>query len=243
MNENAWQQQNPRIKGSFGGSTKASEQGPKSVGRRNCGEVRSPQNETGLPWKEGAHASSGVRSRLTPSASQIHRGGKKSPPKQTPSHSPRYEETQSLPRGAGRGQGRAPCQGGTKSSPGMRQPHILFRGPHTQARRGSSLSRGVPQRLTPLGVPRKADRSSHILPTYVAGWGVVTQSQPVPGYVLRDSSQMRGTPEPHTPQSGGTDPPQLRGPPDAHTALTDPLTPSHGRGRGQSHSPTALRGV
>lgn len=177
MNENARQRQNPRVKGSFGGSTKPSVQGPKQCGARNCWEVRSPQNERGYPRRrEPTQALEFTPADyLMPSTSQTTPWWEeKPPPKWIPSHSPRHEETQTLPRGAGRGQGGAPCQGAPRPpqpSPGMGQTHIPFREPHTRMRRGSSLSAEGSHRPSRSSEPpaKRGDRSSHILPTYVAG--------------------------------------------------------------------------
>lgn len=169
MNENAWQQQNPRIKGSFGGSTKASVQGPKSVGRRNCGEVRSPQNETGLPWKEGAHASSGVRSCLTPSASQIHRGGKKSPPKADPVPlTPIRGGTEPAQR-SGQRPGTSPLPGGHQIlSWDAAAPHPLPWAPHTGEEGQQPQQRGPTKAHAPRSPPQGRQILSH--PPYIRGW-------------------------------------------------------------------------
>lgn len=63
MNENARQQQNSRIKGLFGGSTKPSVQGPKERGAPKLLRGVLAPKRTGVPQNERAHASSGVHSR------------------------------------------------------------------------------------------------------------------------------------------------------------------------------------
>lgn len=95
-----------------------------------------------------------------------------------------------------------------QSSPGMGQTHIPFREPHTQMRRGSSRSRGVLQTLTPLRVSRKAGGQSLSHPPYIRGWRGGSHTVPVRDGVRETGPlQLRCTPDPHIPQSEGTDTP------------------------------------
>lgn len=230
MNENARQQQNPRIKGSLGGSTKASVQGAKqrrgSQTAESCDQPK--MNGAALQGESPRKLWSSLPlSPSRPAHPRARRGGKESPSRAEP-----------VPLTPTRGGRRRACpeeQGPPPSSPGMGQTHIPFPGPSHAHEEGQQ-----PQQRSPTDpqAPR-SDRSSHIPPTDVAGHS----HSPSP-CVPWDPSQPRGTPH---PQSEGTDlPPQLRGTPEPHRAQcggTDPLTASQSRGRGQSHSAAPLRGV
>lgn len=254
MNENARQRQNPRAKGWFGGFTKPPVQGAKRL--RNCREVRSPQNLRGCPKRREPRQAPefGPADRLTPAHPRPHRGGKKSPPKEDPVPlTPTRGDTDPARR-SGQRPGMSPLPGGRPrhhhNPPSWHgaDPHIPFRGPHTQMRRSSSLSRGVPQTLTPLRIPRKAGEQILSHPSYIRGWRegeVVTQSQSLTGCVRRDPPA-DGHPRPSHPSEWGDRPRSAKGSPrPSHSSVwgTDTLTASHGRGRGKPHSPTPLRGM
>lgn len=206
MNENARQRQNPRAKGSFGGSAKPSVQGPKQRGAPKLQRGAIAPKPTGGPRRREPRK---LRSSLPLTTSRpAHPRWEEKPPQSGPRPTRRHR-----PRGgAGRGQGAAPCQGGPTTTILSRDgaaPRPLPWAPQAEEEGQQPQQRGPTDPPDPQS-PCKAGGTEPLtsfLHTWLQERGVVTQSQSVTGGEGRDASQLMGTPDPHTPQSGGIDPP------------------------------------
>lgn len=187
-----------------------------------------------------------------------HRGGKKSPPQNRPRPTlPDTSRHRPCPEERAEAGDEPLATGGVPATTTIlsrdgADPHIPFRAPHTEMRRGSSLSRGVPQTLRPLRVPRLAIRQekTHLRTSFLHTWleeggEVVTQSQPLNGVRATGPLPADGHPRPSHPSEWGDRPPSAKGSPRPSHSSVWGNGPSHtlmAEGGG-SHSPTPLRGV
>lgn len=239
MNENARQQRNQsqgkrlagRLYQTLGAGTKAA-RGSKTAERCD----RPKMNRGAL----GGDSPLKLRRSLPlsephPSTSHTTPWWEAKPPKADPVRG--SEGTQTLPRGASRGQGGAPCQGSVPATTTIpsrdgADPHSLPWAAHTGEEGQQTQQRGptdphAPQSPPQGGGTEPLTSSRH---TWLEG-GRSHRPSPCRG-VCDGTPPAEGHPRPsHPSEKGDGHPTQLRGPPDLHTAQcggTDSLTASHG---------------
>lgn len=179
--------------------------------------------------------------------------GRKAPRKRTPSHSPRHEETQTLPRGAGRGQGRAPCQGSVPATTAIlswdeADPHHLPWAPHTdeegqQPQQGGHADPHAPQNSPQGG---GTDPLTSFLHTWLEKGGDGHTAPVRDGVCATGPLPAEGYPRPSHPSERGDRPPSAEGSPRlSHSSVWGEriLSHPHMAERGGSHTVPLLCGV